>query len=57
VALQDVEISLNENEEVETAEEEPVKEAVVEKDVETTYTTSESSDEGTGTAQEDTSAD
>ncbi|CAJ2651130.1 unnamed protein product [Trifolium pratense] len=55
VAMQDVETSLNENEEVETAEEEPVKEVAAEKDVETTVTTSESTDEETGTADEGTS--
>ncbi|CAJ2648306.1 unnamed protein product [Trifolium pratense] len=57
VVMPDVETSLNEHEEVETAEEEPVKETAAEKDVETTVTTSESSDEENGTAQEDTSAD
>ncbi|CAJ2651661.1 unnamed protein product [Trifolium pratense] len=55
VVMTDVETSLNEQEEVETAEEEPVKEAAVEKDVETTDTTSESTDEETGTADEGTS--
>ncbi|PNX65233.1 hypothetical protein L195_g062492, partial [Trifolium pratense] len=49
--------SLNEHEEVETAEEEPVKEAAAEQDVETTVTTSEPSDEETGTADEGTSDD
>ncbi|XP_045791711.1 uncharacterized protein LOC123886440 [Trifolium pratense] len=57
VVMTDVETSLNEHEEVETAEKEATKETAVEKDVETTCTTSESSDEGTRTAQEDTSAD
>ncbi|CAJ2662915.1 unnamed protein product [Trifolium pratense] len=57
VVMPDVKTSLNEHEEVETAEKEATKETAVEKDVETTCTTSESSDEGTGTAQEDTSAD
>ncbi|CAJ2651343.1 unnamed protein product [Trifolium pratense] len=57
VVMQDVGTSLNENEEVETAEEEPVKEVAAEKDVETTDTTSESSEEGTGTADEGTSDD
>ncbi|PNX64723.1 hypothetical protein L195_g062256, partial [Trifolium pratense] len=41
----------------ETAEEEPVKEAAAEKDVETTDTTFESSDEESGTANEGTSDD
>ncbi|CAJ2637486.1 unnamed protein product [Trifolium pratense] len=57
VVMQDDETSLNEHEEVETVEEEPVKEAAVEKDVETTVTTSESLDEETGTADEGTSDD
>ncbi|XP_045810825.1 lisH domain-containing protein C1711.05-like [Trifolium pratense] len=57
VVMPDVETSLNEHEEVETVEKEATKETAVEKDVETTCTTSESSAEGTGTAQEDTSAD
>ncbi|PNX63298.1 hypothetical protein L195_g061557, partial [Trifolium pratense] len=57
VVMKDVETSLNQNEEVETAEEEPVKEVTAEKDVETTDTISESSEEGTGTADEGTSDD
>ncbi|CAJ2667740.1 unnamed protein product [Trifolium pratense] len=57
VVMTDVETSLNEQEEVETVEEEPVKEAAAEKDVETTDTTSESSDEETRTANEGTSDD
>ncbi|XP_045791780.1 immunoglobulin A1 protease autotransporter-like [Trifolium pratense] len=57
VVMPDVETSLNEREEVETADKKPVKEAAAEKDVETTVTTSESSDEEAGTAQEDTSDD
>ncbi|PNX56714.1 putative envelope-like protein, partial [Trifolium pratense] len=55
--MQDVETSLNEQEEVENAEKEPVMEAAVEKDVETTATISESTEEGTGTADEGTSDD
>ncbi|PNX56963.1 hypothetical protein L195_g058459, partial [Trifolium pratense] len=43
--------------EAETADKETMKEAAVEKDVETIVTTSESSDEETRTAQEGTSAD
>ncbi|CAJ2653828.1 unnamed protein product [Trifolium pratense] len=56
VVMQDVETSLNENEDAETVEEEPVK-AAAEKDVETTDTTSEASKEETGTANEGTSDD
>ncbi|CAJ2643301.1 unnamed protein product [Trifolium pratense] len=55
VVMTDVETSLNEQEEVETAEKEPVMEAAAEKDVETTDTTSESTDEVTRTADEGTS--
>ncbi|PNX66477.1 hypothetical protein L195_g055115, partial [Trifolium pratense] len=57
VVMTDVETSLNENDEIETVEEEPVKEVAAEKDVETTATTSESSDEEIGTANEGTSDD
>ncbi|CAJ2665673.1 unnamed protein product [Trifolium pratense] len=57
VVMQDVETSLNENEDAETAEEEPVKETVAEKDVETTDTTSKSTDEETEIANEGASAD
>ncbi|PNX54349.1 putative envelope-like protein, partial [Trifolium pratense] len=53
----DVETSLNEPEEAETADKETMNEAAVEKDVETTVTASDSSDEETGTAQEGTSDD
>ncbi|PNX60565.1 hypothetical protein L195_g060245, partial [Trifolium pratense] len=55
--MPDVETSMNEPEETEAADKETMKEAAVEKDVETTVTVSESSDEETGTAQEGTSAD
>ncbi|PNX59273.1 hypothetical protein L195_g059607, partial [Trifolium pratense] len=57
VVMQDVETSVNTHEEVETVDKDPVKKAAAEKDVETTVTTSESSDEETGTAQEGTSDD
>ncbi|XP_045791404.1 DEK domain-containing chromatin-associated protein 4-like [Trifolium pratense] len=57
VVMPDVETSLNEHEEVETADKDTMKEAAAEKDVETTVTASESSDEETATAQEDTSDD
>ncbi|PNX60856.1 hypothetical protein L195_g052151, partial [Trifolium pratense] len=57
VVMKDVETSLNEDEEIETAEEEPVKGADAAKDVETTVTTSETSDEETKIADEGTSAD
>ncbi|CAJ2628037.1 unnamed protein product [Trifolium pratense] len=56
VVMQDVETSLNENEDAETVEKEPVKVAA-EKDVETTVTTSETSDEETEIADEGVSAD
>ncbi|CAJ2628546.1 unnamed protein product [Trifolium pratense] len=56
VVMQDVETSLNENEDAETVEKEPVKVAA-EKDVETTITTSETSDEETEIADEGVSAD
>ncbi|XP_045831598.1 uncharacterized protein LOC123922992 [Trifolium pratense] len=50
--MPEVETSLNQPEVAETADKETMKEAAVEKDVETTVTASESSDEETGTAQE-----
>ncbi|PNX63685.1 hypothetical protein L195_g061751, partial [Trifolium pratense] len=55
--MPDVETSLNQPEDVETTVKETMKEATVEKDVETTVTPSNSSDEDTGTAKEGTSDD
>ncbi|PNX55018.1 hypothetical protein L195_g048642, partial [Trifolium pratense] len=55
--MPDVETSLNQPEDAETADKETMKEAAVEKDVETIVTTSDSSDEETGTAQEGISDD
>ncbi|PNX63813.1 hypothetical protein L195_g061808, partial [Trifolium pratense] len=52
VVMKDVETSLRKDEETETAEEEPVKEADAANDVETTVTTSETSDEETEIADE-----
>ncbi|PNX56180.1 hypothetical protein L195_g049748, partial [Trifolium pratense] len=55
--MPDVETSLNQPEDVETIVKKTMKEAAVEKDVETTVTSSDSSDEDTGTAKEGTSDD